>query len=194
MGRPKGSTQVTTPLKRQISRDFNLRGGVGTHGAAAATAEEFGLTKSNGPSQVLKYDAQVRDGTASRSNRPHTGRNSAYNSEFGERITGAFNAEATTTYREVAKDLEKAEATVRRWAKEKLGYRSLNQTVRPTVSDDNRTKRLKMARSVVGEEGPTKNQVHQDEKWFKVNTRRRKLKVRKSYKAGAWKLSYVQHS
>ena len=134
MGRPKGSTQVTTPLKCQISRDFNLRGGVGTHGAAAATAEEFGLTKSNGPSQVLKYDAQVRDGTASRSNRPHTGRNSAYNSEFGERITGAFNAEATTTYREVAKDLEKAEATVRRWAKEKLGYRSLNQTVRPTVS------------------------------------------------------------
>jgi hypothetical protein len=37
-----------------------------------------------------------------------------------------------------------------------------------------------MARSVVGEEVPTKNQLHQDEKWFKVNTRRRKLKVRKS--------------
>ena len=80
MGRPKGSTQVTTPLKCQISREFNLRGGVGTHGAAVATAEEFGLSKTSGPSQVIKYDAQVRDGSASRSNRPHTGRKSDYDS------------------------------------------------------------------------------------------------------------------
>jgi len=164
MGRPKGSTQVTTPLKCQISRDFNLRGGVGTHGAAAATAEEFGLSKTSGPSQVIKYDAQVRDGSASRSNRPHTGRKSDYDIEYGERITEAFNAEATTTYREVSKVVEKSEATVRRWAKEKLGYRCLKQTVRPTVSDDNRAKRRKMARSVVGDEVPTKNHLHQDEK------------------------------
>ena len=80
---------------------------------------------------------------------------------------------------------------MRRWAKEKLGYRCLKQTVRPTVSDDNRAKRRKMARSVVGDEVPTKKHLHQDEKWFKVNTRRRLRKVRKSDKAGAKKVIYT---
>ena len=65
----RGKT-VTTPEKAKISRYYQKLGGEDTRGAAVRTARKFGLTGSNGPARVKKYDEEVARNEARRKSVP----------------------------------------------------------------------------------------------------------------------------
>jgi len=190
-GRPRGAKQVSTPLKSQISRYFNKLGGSETRGAAAKTARKFGLSASNGPKQVLLYDTQVLEGTASRSNRPHTGRSKGLTEGVKQNIIDLFNETDTLTYKDGAKKLGISKSTLHDYATKDMDYRCLSQIMRPMLRDPNIERRMEMSPDIVAAPAPLTDEFHQDEKWFKINTRRKKRKVRKSDKPGAQKVVQV---
>ena len=68
-----------------------------------------------GPANVKKYDAQIRDGVASRGNRRSTGRPKQFNAEIEAKIIDAWADDDTRTYREVAKDLGLPLSSLHRW-------------------------------------------------------------------------------
>ena len=85
-GKKKGAKTFDTPLKAQISRDFQRRGGDSVRGAAAATARAFKLTSSNGASQVKRYDRQIREGKGRRKYSGKSGRRKRFDSSVGAAI------------------------------------------------------------------------------------------------------------
>ena len=116
-GRSKGSSCITTPEKAQISRHYQSLGGDSVRGAASATARKFNLNAFSGPSDVKKYDREIRDGVASRANRRSTGRPKQFNADIEAEIIDAPGAtdDDTRSYREVAKDLGLPLSTLHRW-------------------------------------------------------------------------------
>ena len=89
-GRTKGALAVDMPTKAQISRDFQAAGGSKTRGAAAAVARKHGLGPKNGPSQVKKWDAKIRDDAASRANRRSSGRSKGLSPEVKQNVEDIF--------------------------------------------------------------------------------------------------------
>ena len=77
---------ITTPEKGQISRHYQSLGGDSVRGAASATARYFSLGATHGPSNVKKYDREIRDGVASRANRRSTGRPTQFNADIEAEI------------------------------------------------------------------------------------------------------------
>jgi hypothetical protein len=63
--------------------------------------------------------------------------------------------------------------------------------MRPMLRDPNIERRMKMSPDIVAAPAPLTDEFHQNEKWFKINTRRKKRKVRKSDKPGAQKVVQV---
>jgi hypothetical protein len=123
-------SNIDTPLKGQISRFYQSLGGCKTRGAAAATARKFHLPSSHGPARVKLFDAQIRDGTASRSIRRPTGRPLCFDTAVGERIDAAFVAEDTITYREAGEEIGLPASTLHRYATSNMDYRCLGITLR----------------------------------------------------------------
>ena len=74
-----------------------------------------------------------------------------------------------------------------------MGYVCKGHTVRPIASEANRAKRVEMGKEIVAVVGPVKNELHQDEKYFIVNSHRRKRKVKKSDEEGSKKVFYSPH-
>ena len=112
MPKRKGNSSIDSPTKARISRDFQLRGGEDTRGAASASARAFNVNPSSGPNQVKKYDRQIRDGEAKRR---YKGSESSFTAGLANEIDAIFHAEDTTTYREAAAELEIPKSTVHRW-------------------------------------------------------------------------------
>jgi len=92
----RGKT-VTTPEKAKISRYYQKLGGEDTRGAAVRTARKFGLTGSNGPARVKKYDEEVARNEARRKSVP--GRPSTFNDDIAKEIDSTFKAKEEQTYR-----------------------------------------------------------------------------------------------
>jgi len=144
-GRTKDAQGVDTPKKAQIPRDYQLAGSSKTRGAAAAVARKHGLGPKNGPSQVKKWDAEIRDGVASRANRRSSGRPKGLSSEVNQIIEDIFDEDDTQTYREAAEKLGLPKTTLYRYATKDLDYRCLNPAARPYPSEANRDKRIAMS-------------------------------------------------
>ena len=66
MGRLSGSSDVNTPFKARVSREFQRRGGADTRGAAAQTARAFDMRDSGAASRVKRYDEEIRTNDARR--------------------------------------------------------------------------------------------------------------------------------
>ena len=190
-GRTKGAQGVDTPKKAQISRDYQAAGGSQIRGAAAAVARKHGLNPTSGPGRVKKWDAEIRDGVASRAKRRSSGRPKGLSPEVKQNIEDVFREDDTQTYREAAEKLGLPASTLHDYATKDLDYRCLNQTVRPYPSEANRDKRITISQGIVGTPAPYKNEFHQDEKYYIVKARRRQRKVKKSDKAGSAKVSYA---
>jgi transposase-like protein len=121
-GRTKGALGVDTPTKAQISRDYQAGGGTKTRGAASAVARKHGLG-TNGPTQVKKWDVEIRDGIASRANRRSSGRPKGLTPEVKQNIEDVFREEDTQTYREAAEKLGVPKSTLHDYATIDLDYR-----------------------------------------------------------------------
>jgi hypothetical protein len=193
MVKRKGVQNVDTPTKCKISRYYQQQGGQKVRGAASATARNFKLGGSNGATRVKKYDAEIRDGVASRKNRLSIGRPSMFTGLLEKEIDDTFENECTLTFREAAKKMGLGLATLHRFATKRMDYRCLSQTVRPFPSEANRQKRMEMAADIVKNDGPFVNEFHQDEKYFICNSRRPKRKKRLSDVAGSTEVSYQHH-
>ena len=96
-GRTKGAQGVDTPKKAQISRDYQAAGGSQIRGAAAAVARKHGLNPTSGPGRVKKWDAEIRDGVASRANRRSSGRPKGLSPEVKQNIEDVFREDDTQT-------------------------------------------------------------------------------------------------
>lgn len=192
MGKQKGATAIDTPLKAKISRDFQSRGGESVRGAAAATARAFNITSSDGAARVKKYDRQIRDGCARRNYR-RSGRRKIYGESVGAAIEAAFQENETMTFRELGAEVGVPTTSVYRFSTKDMGYTCKGHTVRPIASEANRAKRVEMGKEIVAVVGPVKNEFHQDEKYFIVNSHRRKRKVKKSDEDGTKKVFYAPH-
>jgi len=105
-GRTKDAQGVDTPKKAQIPRDYQLAGSSKTRGAAAAVARKHGLGPKNGPSQVKKWDAEIRDGVASRANRRSSGRPKGLSSEVNQIIEDIFDEDDTKPTAKPPKNLD----------------------------------------------------------------------------------------
>ena len=148
--RTKGAQGVDTPKKAQISRDYQPAGGSQIRGAAAAVARKHGLNPTSGPGRVKKWDAEIRDGVASRANRRSSGRPKGLSPEVKQNIEDVFREDDTQTYREAAEKLGLPASTLHDYATKDLDYRCLNQTVRPYPSEANRDKRITISQGIVG--------------------------------------------
>jgi hypothetical protein len=124
-GRSKGSSCIITPEKGKISRHYQSLGCDSVRGAASATARKFNLNASSGPSDVKKYDREIRDGVASRANRRSTGRPKQFNADIEAEIIDAWADDDTRTYREVAEDLGIPRYTLYTWVAQR-GLRRIN--------------------------------------------------------------------
>ena len=193
MVKRKGDSNIDTPLKGKISRYYQQLGGESARGAASATARKFELGGSGGASRVKKYDAQIRDGIASRTRRLSSGRPFGFNDTLELEIDEVFKDDDTITYAEAGAQLGIPKSTLYRYATDDMDFRCLGHTVRPTPSEAQREKRVSMGKDIVAEVGPVKNQFHQDEKYFICNSLRRRRKVRKSDKAGSQKVTHAAH-
>ena len=182
MGKPKGGSNINTPLKGQISRYYQRLGGDSVRGSATATAKKFNLKGSGAAALVKKIDEQVASGKASRVNRRSSGRPSGFNEEMEAAIEGVFEEDETATYREAAEKLDLPAKTLHNYATKNMDYRCLGTTIRPLPSEINRQKRVDSAKEIIAVDGPVKNKFHQDEKWYICNTKRRKRKKRRSDK------------
>jgi hypothetical protein len=101
-GRTKGAKEVDMSKKARISRNYQAAGGKKTRGAAAATARKHGLCPKNGPTQVKKWDAKIRENVASRSNLRNAGRPKGLTPEVEQKIADIFDDNDTQTYRKAA--------------------------------------------------------------------------------------------
>jgi len=179
----RGKT-VTTPEKAKISRYYQKLGGEETRGAAVRTARKFGLTGSNGPARVKKYDEEVARNQARRKSVP--GRPSTFNDDIAKEIDSAFKAKEDQTYRRAAKTIGMPKSTLHRHATKKLGYRCLKSSSRPFATEKQLEQRVEMGQSIVAVgDGPVKNEFHQDEKPFLASSGKRFRKVRKADKVGS---------
>ena len=141
-GTRKGSPNIDTPLKPQISRRFQELGGEKALGAASQTAREFQIKGEKGASKAKKIDSQVRDGKASRKDRPDSTRNCGLKRRFSETISREieeiFAEDDLQTYREAGAKLELPEATLRRYATKYSDFRCLTRKVCPMPPEANR--------------------------------------------------------
>lgn len=139
MVKRKGSPDVDTLQKGQISRDYQARGGGEVRGAASETAKKFKLKGSGAASRVKKYDDEIRLGIASRKQRRNSKENSGRRTSFDAcvelDIDEAFEEKDTATYREVAAQLGMPKSTLHRYATKELDYRCLGHTIRPLPSE-----------------------------------------------------------
>ena len=179
MPKRKRDSDVDTPFKARVSRHFQSLGGAATWGAAAATAREFGIDGTDGSARVVRYDTQIRDGTARRK-RSNCGREPEFDEEIEEQIVEAFDANETQTYREAAETLGMAKSTLHNYMNKFMDYRCLTDTTRPLPTADNLEARLEQSQDIIDHDGPYTDEFHQDEKYFIINSCRRKRKVRKS--------------
>ena len=92
-------------------------------------ARKHGLGPTNGPKEVKKWDAEIRDGVASRTNRRSFGRLKGLTPEVKQNIEEVFREEDTQTYREAAQKLGLPASTLHDCATKDLDYRCLNETV-----------------------------------------------------------------
>lgn len=189
MGKTKGSPDVDTPLKGQISRHYQSLGGASVRGAASATARTFKLKGSAGASKVKTYDQEVKAGTASRSGR-RAGRRTSFDDVVAQDIDEAFLEDDTMTYREAAAKLDLPKSTLHRFATKDMDFRCLGHTVRPLPTEANLAKRVEMAHGICSTVGPFKDEFHQDEKYCICDSGRRKRKARKSNKEALAKATY----
>jgi len=116
---------LTTPEKGQIPRHYQSHGGDSVRSAAAATARHFKLEKTHGSAYVKIYDRQIREGMASRANRPASGCPKQFNAEVEEEIIAAWDEDDTRTFREVAKDLMIPLSSLHRYTTEDMDFRML---------------------------------------------------------------------
>ena len=121
----KRGARISTPDKAKISRYYQSLGGDSVRGAASATERKFNLNKSQGMSDVKKYDRQIRDSLRSSLNRRSTGRPKKINADIEAEIIDAWADDDTRTYREVAEDLGIPRSTLYTWVVQR-GLRRIN--------------------------------------------------------------------
>jgi hypothetical protein len=126
MVKRKGSPDIDTPLKGKISRYYQSLGGDSVRGAAAQTARAFKLKGNSGASKVKNFDAQVREGTASRKGR-RAGRRTSFDDIVAQDIEEAFLEDDTMTYREAAAKLGLPKSTLHRFATKDMDFRCLGK-------------------------------------------------------------------
>ena len=179
-GRTKGAKGAGTPKKAQISRDHQTAEGPQTHRAAAAMARKHGLGPTNDPSQVKKWNAEIRDGVASRTKRRSSGRPKGLTPEVKHYIAGIFDEYDTRTNREAGEKLGLPASTLHDYAAQGPDCRCLNQTVRPRPILASLDRRMAISRVIVNTPAPYKTEFYQDEKYCVVNAGRRQRKVKNS--------------
>ena len=126
---------VPTPLKAQISRDFQRRGGVLTWGAAMAPARHFGLKGRSAGDRVKRIDEQVARGDHKRKKR--SGRPSMFSDDVAASLVETFDEDDTLIYREVAERVGLPKSTVHDYATKRMDFRNLSQKIRPKTSEKN---------------------------------------------------------
>ena len=151
---------VTTPEKANISRYYQKLGGDDTRGAAARTARKFGLTGSDGPARVKKYDEEVAKSEARRKSIP--GRPSSFNDAIAGEIDSTFKANEDQSYRRAAKAIEIPKSTLHLHATKKMGYRNLITSSRPLATEKQLKQRVEMGQRIVAVgDRPVKNEFNQ---------------------------------
>jgi hypothetical protein len=134
MPKRKGDANIDTPQKAKIYRQYQQLGGESARGAASLTAREFGIGGTAGASQVKKYDAQIRDGNASRKRRLSSGRPCGFSGSLEVEIDEVLKEHGAITFAEAVAQLGIPKSTLHDYATKEMDFRCLGHTVRPMPS------------------------------------------------------------